>query len=89
MKRTPLRRVGKTGRQRQVGMTAARKAIMPCVCIRCGYNAATDLHHVLPRSRGGTEHRTNLLPLCHVCHRWVHAHPEASYDQGFLERTSR
>ena len=29
---------------------------------------ATDVDHIVPKSRGGTDDWTNLQPLCHSCH---------------------
>jgi hypothetical protein len=29
----------------------------------------------------------NLLDLCDPCHRWVHAHPKISYDNGWLKHS--
>ncbi|OPY31829.1 MAG: HNH endonuclease [Methanomassiliicoccales archaeon PtaU1.Bin124] len=31
--------------------------------------AALEVHHIIPRCRGGTEHPGNLITLCHDCHR--------------------
>lgn len=36
-------------------------------CQVCG-QPATDVDHILPKSRGGTDHRENLQSLCHSCH---------------------
>ena len=40
-------------------------------CARCGA-PATEVHHVVPLSRGGTNDVTNLVPLCRACHHVVH-----------------
>lgn len=41
-----------------------------CVeCARSGLTvAATDVDHIVARSRGGSDHHTNLQGLCHACH---------------------
>lgn len=44
------------------------------------------VHHVLPRSAGGTHVEENLLLCCDTCHRWVHSHPGRSYEEGWLRR---
>lgn len=53
----------------------------------CGHWAA-HRHHRLPRSAGGDDDWTNTLDVCRACHEWIHAHPEASYAEGWLVRRS-
>lgn len=43
-------------------------------------------HHVLPRSAGGPDTKANALPVSDAHHRWIHEHPELSYNLGLLER---
>jgi hypothetical protein len=38
----------------------------PC-CVICG-TPATEVHHILPRGRGGTSELNNLACLCRYCH---------------------
>ena len=42
------------------------------VCRACAAGGrvalATDVDHILPKAKGGTDVRTNLQPLCHECH---------------------
>ncbi len=40
---------------------------------------ATDVDHIISRSRGGTDDLANLQPLCHACH----ASKTAREDGGF------
>jgi len=40
-------------------------------CIMCS-DRATDLHHVVPRSQGGSNTPYNLVSLCRLHHRVVH-----------------
>lgn len=43
-------------------------------CSRCGWNEAVgDIHHITPRSKGGTDEHTNLTYICPNCHRLAHA----------------
>lgn len=35
-------------------------------------HGALHVHHVLPISRGGTNAHSNLITLCHPCHRKTH-----------------
>jgi hypothetical protein len=58
-------------------------------CLRC-MGEANDVHHRLVRGMGGTADPAvnyglaNLISLCRKCHDWIHAHPEESYQSGFL-----
>ena len=38
------------------------------MCWKCLRNPSTDLHHVKPVRNGGSDHWTNLFPLCEQCH---------------------
>jgi 5-methylcytosine-specific restriction endonuclease McrA len=47
-------------------------------CTQCGYpdgfrrrSRELHVHHVVPLAKGGTNEITNLITLCHVCHRKV------------------
>jgi 5-methylcytosine-specific restriction endonuclease McrA len=42
-------------------------------CQLCGRHSHLEVHHILPRSRGGPDAKANLVTLCHNCHRDVHA----------------
>lgn len=54
-------------------------------CERCWRHRATEVHERLSRGRGGSIlDETNLVALCHVCHRWVTENPAAATVEGFL-----
>ncbi len=36
-------------------------------CKMCG-ERATEVDHIVPVADGGTNHASNLRPLCHACH---------------------
>lgn len=41
----------------------------PCACCKCDLlNEVMEIHHVRPRSLGGSDMKFNLLPLCIPCH---------------------
>ena len=43
------------------------------VCSNCGWERTScDIHHIVPKSKGGTDHHTNLTVLCPNCHRLAH-----------------
>src|SRR5688500_13770997 len=35
---------------------------------------AYDVHHLLPRSRGGRDVESNLVSVCRLCHTDIHGH---------------
>lgn len=49
---------------------------------------ATQVHHLLRRSQGGTDAPENLLGVCVRCHERIHSHPEWAYQVGLLHRSS-
>ena len=54
-------------------------------CVVCG-RVLTDyhLHHRRLRKHGGQDCPSNLVAIHSRCHTWVHGHPEASYERGYL-----
>lgn len=38
------------------------------LCRHCKRAPATDVDHIVPRAKGGTDAMTNLQPLCKSCH---------------------
>lgn len=47
-----------------------------------------EVHHVLPRGRGGKDTLRNTITVCLACHARIHAHPEAAYAVGLLARSA-
>ena len=41
-------------------------------CIECGSQYCLEIHHVIPKSKGGTDSINNLKLLCLHCHKKVH-----------------
>lgn len=42
-------------------------------CSMCGWcEASCDVHHIIPKSKGGSDTNDNLVILCPNCHRKVH-----------------
>ena len=51
-------------------------------CARCG-GLGGEIHHRLPKSRGGTHDLRNLVLICGRCHRWVHNNPAKAKEEGW------
>jgi hypothetical protein len=58
---------------------------------RCEVDAVVDCtgraehtHHRLGRVHPRANEPDHLLDVCHVCHAWLHNHPEVSYETGWL-----
>lgn len=48
-----------------------------CLCRKCGTalkGKPWNCHHIVPLSRGGKTHPSNLIALCIPCHEKVHHH---------------
>jgi hypothetical protein len=59
-------------------------------CERCN-GQAEQLHHRMPRGRGGDRnpaihHPSNLVHLCQPCHAWIEANRARATEQGWLIR---
>jgi hypothetical protein len=64
-------------------------------CVRCGLavgDGPQSIHHRIRRSQGGSHQPDNLILLCGSgttgCHGWVHAHPAAARDFGWLLKST-
>lgn len=88
LKRTPfksryrprpgLRQARTFVRSRSDGRCEAR---VEGVCLGRGDAA----HHIVKRSRGGTDDPGNLLWVCNAgCHAWIHANESEATRRGFL-----
>jgi phage terminase large subunit GpA-like protein len=43
-----------------------------CQAPGCGRRRYLEVHHVVPRERGGSNDLANLVTLCSACHRLMH-----------------
>lgn len=43
-------------------------------CVICSSKITLEVHHIIPLSRGGTNHPTNLITLCENHHKARHKH---------------
>ena len=59
-------------------------------CVICGsrhHGNKLEIHHVIPKSEGGTNEVGNLIPLCHTCHCAVHKINDLNpYGMNMLRR---
>jgi len=44
-------------------------------CTLCGSTSDLEVHHIVPRSEGGTNDPDNLVTLCAICHSDSHDRP--------------
>jgi ATP-dependent DNA helicase RecQ len=58
-------------------------------CRACGQlcnHGEADIHHLIPRSHGGTDEPANLVTLCDGCHAAHHPNLQATLSRRFIER---
>lgn len=55
--------------RRQPIPPAVRREVLNAECAYCGFPYPTEVDHVMPFSRGGTDERSNLAPACEPCNR--------------------
>ena len=58
-------------------------------CVSCGVDLiseSADIHHLLPRSMGGSDDLSNLVSLCDGCHASHHPNLSGSLARRVLER---
>ena len=50
-------------------------------CSICGWNESTcDIHHIIPKNKGGSNENSNLIIVCPNCHRRIHTNNDFSID---------
>ena len=58
-------------------------------CTMCGYDGGPirylDLHHIIPRARGGATKDYNLIFLCEKCHAEAHGWNKKKWIDPFRE----
>mgnify|MGYP006281058721 CR=1 FL=1 len=60
-------------------------------CQNCGQstNVELEVHHIVPKSKGGTHKMSNLRTLCKDCHSSIHTSQEAPTSTAQSESHSR
>ena len=72
--------------------TQTRKAIYARDGYRCALCDSTQrlqIHHCIPRGRGGSHHEHNLICLCSACHAQCHGldlYDDPDFDPSFVEQ---
>jgi len=51
---------------------AAEQTSLHPVCARCGNTGYLEAHHIVALKSGGSNELSNLITLCHPCHRAQH-----------------
>lgn len=77
--RSAVTMIASMGRARRAAIPpAVRRRVLArdgqcCQAPGCGRTTLLEVHHRLPRARGGGNDPDNLITLCHGCHRSLHA----------------
>lgn len=64
-------------------------------CQNCGANGGTrgsaelHAHHIVPKSKGGSHKKSNLVTLCRECHGAIHGSRDAPTTNLYNSRTSK
>jgi len=72
--------------------TTTRRAVYrreDYACALCERPDVIHIHHVRPRSMGGTNELDNLIALCPVCHAIAHGEYELNYQFPFDKETAQ
>ena len=68
---TDTRKYGNSWKRKRDKYIATHKNCELCL-MHMDVSKATEVHHIVPISRGGTHEDSNLMALCHKCHAWIH-----------------
>ncbi len=79
------------GRNRSAIPPATRRGVLArdrhrCQNSGCGHTQFLEVHHRIPRSRGGSNDPGNLLTLCSACHQLLHEQVLQGIDAGPLAK---
>lgn len=55
------------------------KDLVGSTCCNCGINQNIEYHHIVPLFLGGNDVVTNIVPLCHQCHKAAHCGRHTSH----------
>ncbi len=60
-----------------------------CQVPGCANTRFLEVHHVVPRAKGGSNSPENLVTLCSACHRHIHRHQVQIWQAGHLTKPGR
>ena len=52
-------------------------------CQVCGKKPAYQVHHIIPRRKGGSDDPDNLITLCGLCHMLISPTPDFAVMKAF------
>ena len=55
------------------------KQLVGNVCCNCGTDKNIEYHHIVPLALGGRDIESNMVPLCHQCHKAAHCGQHISH----------
>jgi len=58
-------------------------------CYNCGSSESVEYHHVVPLKLGGTNRLSNIVPLCHKCHKAAHNGQHITHYADYSNATGR
>lgn len=58
-------------------------------CEDCGDERDLHMHHIIPKSEGGSNHHRNLKILCSVCHGKQHGKTPCAYCSNLVPTNDR
>ena len=54
-------------------------------CLINPSHVGTDLHHIVPRSQGGSDDDENKVFLCRKCHAMIHSEGAVNWQEKLIE----
>lgn len=55
-------------------------------CALCGRRDGLQIHHVVPRGKGGVDEMWNLITLCPMCHQLIHGDRPCNIEYEAMKR---
>ena len=65
------------------------KSVLGTSCFNCGSSKGVEYHHIVPLKLGGTNKFSNIVPLCHKCHKAAHCGQHMTRYSDFSNANGR